>query len=233
MAGTSCGGRLMSGYDPWILDGGSELALGYVFRSDGSLQYDGVRPGVGWDAHGWFSKRQVRLRRGHPVWFVIHKRRWLLRGTQTTCHSRPLDDGFSSAFVSILMTLRIVGVIDSPVGFHRRAEVHEGLEEVGSDRTVQRWVARAQAHAIEIQQAIRLALIEEAEPRPVESLFEGGLSPPDAVTSRRWLSPAKLTLLWRGYAMLLVGARQLAKHASYLLAEARRRWQTTTKPTCI
>jgi hypothetical protein len=84
--------------------------------------------------------------------------------------------------------------------------------------------------AMEIQQAIRLSIMEESEPRPVESLFRGGLSPPDAVMKRRWQSLSDVETLWRAYAMLLVAARKLARHASSLLAGARRRWPTTKAP---
>lgn len=135
-----------------------------------------------------------------------------------------------SRFVSLIVVLRIIGVLDSPRGFHNREDLCEGLEACGSDRTVQRWTARAMRDALQIQQAIRLAIIEEVEPRPVESLFVGGLSPPDAVTSRRWKSTINTETLWRAYAMLLVAASKLARHASYLLAEARRRCQAEKKP---
>ncbi len=234
MTGTSERGRLCEGFETACRLEVSESALGYTFRSDGGLQFDGERPGPQWHAHGWMWKWQCRLRKGHVAWVVVYKRRWRLKGTNRTCHSRPLDDGICSSFVSIIVALRIIGVIDSPVGFHGRDEVLEALTEgAGSDRTVQRWVARAQGEAMSIQQAIRLVIIEEVEPRPVESLFRGGLSPPIAVASRRWHSPRSIFVLWNAYAMLLLASSKLAKPATYLLAEARRRCQSTKTPTSI
>jgi hypothetical protein len=82
---------------------------------------------------------------------------------------------------------------------------------------------------MEIQQAIRLMLIEESEPRPMERLFDGGLSPPDGFMKRRWKSPLLLQQLYVGYDMLLVAARKLLKHASILLAGARWRWAKKEK----
>jgi hypothetical protein len=228
MSGMRNGGGLLERYAPWILDGGAEGSYGYVVREDGALRYDGERPGYGWHAHGWFGKQQWRLWGGWPVLVDVFKRRWRLVGTNTTCHSRPPDDGLRTRFVPLIIMLRVLCVVDSPVGFHHREEVGEGLlEGCGSDRTVQRWMARSIENAMTMQQAIRLAIIEEIEPRPLESLFEGGLSPPDVVIHKRWASPVETITLWRGYAMLLVASRKLAVQASYLLAGARRRFATT------
>ena len=119
----------------------------------------------------------------------------------------------------------VLGGINAPLG--NGEYVYYG---VASERTVQRWTSRARRDALWIQQAIRLSIIEEAEPRPVESLFEGGLSPPDAVMKRRWRSPADVETLWRAYEMLLVACGKLARHASSLLAGARRRWPTEQAP---
>ena len=161
---------------------------------------------------------------GHPIAVVLWKQRWRLIGTNTTCHSRPYDDPELLRYCTLIVVLRIWSCVSSKVGFHNRSEVFEDLDECGTDRTVQRWTTGALSNAIEIQQALRHAIIEEAEPRPVESLFEGGLSPPDAVMNRRWKNPSDVAALYRAYAMLLVAARKLAKPASYLLAEARRRY---------
>jgi hypothetical protein len=166
---------------------------------------------------------------GHPVPVKIWKQRWRLVGTTTTCHSRPYDDPVLLRFCTLIVVLRIWSWVSSEVGFHNRTEQLEDLGDCGADRTVQRWTARAISNAMEIQQAIRLAVIEKAEPRPIESLFEGGLSPPDAVLNRRWKSPSDVEALWRAYAMLFVASRKLAIQASYLLAEARRRCHPNAK----
>jgi hypothetical protein len=193
--------------------------------------YYGERPGAGWHGHGYFEKTLTMLAGGKPVEIRLRKHRWLDTTTGETCHSRPPDDPELLRFGTLIVFLRVWGWVNSEVGFHRRREVHEGLESgCGSDRTVQRWASRAVSEAMEIQQAIRLSIMEEAEPRPVESLFRGGLSPPDAVMKRRWQSLSDVETLWRAYAMLLVAARKLARHASDLLAGARRRWPTTKAP---
>ena len=229
--GETDGGRPDVGVDPWVRD--SLFALGgiYVPLRDGVFVFKGVRPGPGWHAHGSFPKTLTMLVDGMPVPVLLHKQRWRLAGTNHTCHSRPPDDPVLLRYCTLIVFLRVWAWVGSPVGFHKRGEVHEGLESgCGTDRTVQRWALLAMSEALAIQQAIRLSIIEESEPRPVESLFEGGLSPPDAVMKRRWRSPSDVETLWRAYAMLLVACKKLARHASYLLAGARRRWPTTKAP---
>lgn len=219
------------GSGQWVLD--SVFALAGVYRpcGDGEYVYYGERPGTGWHGHGYFTKTLTVLVGGAPARMRLSKHRWRLAGSNETVHSRPPGDPELLRFCTLIVFLRVWGWMSSPVGFHRRREVHGGLESgCGSDRTVQRWAARAMSEALEIQQAVRLSIIEESEPRPVESLFRGGLSPPDAVMKRRWLSPADVETLWRACAMLLVATRKLARHASTLLAGARRRWPTTKAP---
>lgn len=225
-------GRPDNGVDQWVRD--SLLALGGVYAplENGEYAYYGERPAAGWHGHGYFCKTLTMLVDGEPVKVCVYKHRWRLDGTNTTCHSRPPDDPALVRFCTLIVFLRVWSWVGSTVGFHKRTELYEKLESgCGSDRTVQRWAKRAFDNALEIQQAIRLAIIEESEPRPVESLFEGGLSPPDAVTNRRWKSPESFKTLWRAYAMLLVASRKLARHASYLLAEARRRWPKSEEKT--
>ena len=170
------------------------------------------------------------LMSGKPVTICVFKHRWKHKVTGKTCHSRPPDDPALVRFCTLIVMLRVYAVVSSELGFCNRAEAYEGLEtDCGSDRTVQRWTARAMANGMEIQQAIRLMLIEESEPRPMERLFDGGLSPPGAVMRRRWKSPLRLQQLLTGYEMLLVTARRFLKHASILLAGARRRWSKMEK----
>jgi hypothetical protein len=233
MSGTD-GWRPEAGAEPWIRD--SVFALGGIYTPLGNGQwvYYGERPGAGWHGHGYCEKTLTMLVDGEPVAARLRKHRWLDTETGRTCHSRPPDDPALLRFCTLIVILRVWAWVSSPVGFHRRREAHEGLESgCGSDRTVQRWAVTAMREALWIQQAIRLSIIEGSEPRPVESLFEGGLSPPDAVMKRRWQSPSDVETLWRAYAMLLVAARKLARHASCLLAGARRRWPTTQTPFAI
>jgi hypothetical protein len=215
----------------WVRD--SVFALAGVYRpcGEGEYVYYGERPGADWHGHGYFTRMLTVLVGGSPAKMRLRKHRWLDTTTGMTCHSRPPGDPELLRFCTLIVFLRVWGWVSSPVGFHRRREVHEGLEsDCGSDRTVQRWASRAMSEAMEIQQAVRLSIMEESEPRPVESLFRGGLSPPDAVMKRRWLSPADVETLWRACAMLLVATKKLARHASCLLAGARRRWPTTKVP---
>jgi hypothetical protein len=211
----------------------SLFVLGGIYTSygNGEYVYFGERPGVDWYGHGYCHKMLTMLVDGKPVRVLLHKHRWLDTITGRTCHSRPADDPVLLRFCTLILFLRVWGWVSSAVGFHKRREVYEELESgCGSDRTVQRWTSRAMKESMEIQQAIRLSIIEESEPRPVESLFEGGLSPPDAVIKRRWRYPSNVETLWRAYTMLLVSSKKLARHASYLLAGARRRWPTTKLP---
>jgi len=225
------GGRPGVGADPWVRDSLFVAAGIYAALGNGEYVFYGERPGAGWHGHGYFEKTLTMLAGGEPVAIRLRKHRWRLIGTNETVHSRPPDDPELLRFCTLIVFLRVWAWVNSPVGFHRRREVHEGLESgCGSDRTVQRWASRAMSEAMEIQQAIRLSIMEESEPRPVESLFRGGLSPPDAVMKRSWRSLSAMEILWRAYAMLLVAARKLAKHASCLLAGARRRWPTTKAP---
>jgi hypothetical protein len=202
----------------------------YTPLGNGEYRFIGARPGADWHGHGYFPKSLTVLVGGAPAVIRLYKHRWKHTTTIKTVHDRPPEDPVLVRFCTLILFLRVWAVVSSPSGFHNRREVFEGLESgCGCDRTVQRWTALALEDALEIQQAIRLAIIEEVEPRPVERLFDGGLSPPHVVTQRRWKSSTKHQLLYRGYAMLWVASQKLATHASNLLAGARRRWPTSEK----
>lgn len=64
--------------------------------------------------------------------------------------------------------------------------------------------------------------MERSEPRPKEMLFKGGLSPP-FLTRRGWRDPDRTSNLYRGLAMLIVGAKTLSMETTPLLAEVRGR----------
>lgn len=210
----------------------SLLGLGdsYVRLSDGRVYFPGERPGPNSHKHGCCSKRLVMLVGGRRLEVVVLKQRWLEYGTTMTCHSRPPEDIDLVRFCSSIVVLRLAAVLFTEAGFHNRAELFEGLEECGSDRTVQRWLARAQAQAVEIAQAIRLMLIMRIEPRPLETMFPGGLSPPRSLIRKHWKHTEYVAALWSGYTMLLVAAREHGRPLSVLLAEARRRCQSQKIP---
>jgi len=196
----------------------------YRQRDDGHWQFDGQRPGADWHGHGYCTKYLTVLVGGKPARIQLYKHRWRLDGTNTTCHSRPPDDPWLVRFCTLVIVLRLWACVNAATGFHHRSEEHPDLLDCGSDRTVQRWLSRALDRALDTQQAIRLAVVEKSEPRPIERLFPGGLSPPESVVHRNWQNQPAVETLWRALAMLLVAARELGADVSILLAEARRRF---------
>ena len=198
----------------------------FIKRPDGSYLFTGSRPGTGhWHGHGYFARSIWVLRDGRPVRVKLRKHRWRRVGTTSTCHSRPPEEALSLAACSTIVLLLLWTWLDSPHGLdHKdRREVIDGVERCGSRRTIQRWLRRLLPHAMAIQQAFRRAVIERCEPRPVESLFKGGLSPPKALGRRRWKDPSVVECLWRALAILFIGALVLDVPVACLLAEARGR----------
>ena len=230
---TGIGTEAAADESEWIWMKNSLFALGGIYRphKNGTYIYVGERPGAEWWGHGYFPKWLTVLVRGQARKICVYKHRWIHKRTRETTHVRPPDDPCLVRFCTLIVMLRVWASVNSELGFHNRGEAYEGMETgCGSDRTVQRWTSRMMSKGMEIQQAVRLMLIEESEPRPMERLFEGGLSPPDAAMKRRWTSPQNHLRLYHGFAMLLVASRKLAKHASCLLAGARRRWPKKEKP---
>ena len=196
---------------------------GYVVGEDGELEYPGERPGAGWHVHGWIERWLWILAGGVPKRRRLRKRRWLCVSTGGTWHSRGRDDWGSTYFCWLFVFLKLWPWLNGGVGLHNAGEVSHALEEHRCSRTVQRWLRRASDKALEIQQAIRSALIERCEPRPVEHLFPRGLSPPESLTRRRWKEPESVTTLHRALTMLFAGAVELGIPTAVLLAEARGR----------
>lgn len=160
---------------------------------------------------------------GRPVQRRLWKRRWLLVGSTQTCHSRPPDVLPGMRFCTLVVTLKLWAWLDANVGLHQYAELVEGLSECGSRRSVQRWLRRLLPHAMDIQQAIRLAVINRCEPRPLERIFPCGLDPPLRVQRKRWCDVRSVGSLWTAFAMLLGASCDLKIPCATLLAEARRR----------
>lgn len=227
MAGTADQALRSEEQRQWCRDSLYLAAGMYEQRADGEWQFYGSRPAPGWHGHGYCSKRLTVLQGGKPTSIVIHKHRWRRGGTNETCHSRPPDDPRLVGSCTLVIVLRLWACLSAPGGFHHRTEMHPDLLDCGSDRTVQRWLRRALGLALETQQAIRLPIIERNEPRPMESLFPGGLSPPEGLLDRRWSNPSAVKTLWRALAMLFVAARELGADVSVLLAEARGRFSET------
>ncbi len=225
MSETPTGGIVDESTAPWAGNSLFILCGIYTQLGGGRYLYYGERPGDNWYGHGYFSKGLMVLRDGHPEGIELYKHRWIDRETGVTVHSSPPDDPSYVRCCSLIVVLRIWSFISSGKGIHKREEAFPGLWRCigSSSRTVQRWTKRSFENSMAIQQAIRHCLIDESEPRPFERLFEGDLSPPDGVTNRRWKSSQNLFELYRAYAMLFVAARELAEHASNLLAGAQRR----------
>jgi hypothetical protein len=122
----------------------------------------------------------------------------------------------------LVYVLALFGWLSSPRGAHAHEPLILDADDVQapSARTMQRWLRRALPSALETQQAYRLAVIERCEPRPVESLFSGGLSPPVGIR-RSWRDPPLVASLWRAFALTLGAALKLDLPAALLLAEAR------------
>lgn len=192
---------------------------GYRRRSDGSYDFVGQRPGPGWHVHGWLVV-SPKVRIGGALRNIkLRKRRWILADRSASCHSRPLDD-VGVRFDALIVALELWCWLDAALGLHHYVTPFEG----GPDRrTVQRWLRRAVPRALETQQAIRHALIERSEPRPMEMLFPRGLAPPGTLSRRRWKAPTEVCPLWKGLFLLFNGAIGLELSAAPLLAEARGR----------
>ncbi len=209
------------------------LVSGEYLRRGDDLQYNGQRPGPGWHGHGSFSRWLRVLGPNGLSRLRLWKPRWLDPKAKVTCHSRPPDELGRVSVCSLTFVLLLYGYLQAAQGAARHHAVLDVLENAVTRRTILRWMPRACARAKEIQQAMRLAVIERSEPRPVERLFPRGLSPPDSLGQRNWRDPQAATILWRGLAILITGAVKLKVPAAILLAEARGRSATPQSPLLI
>jgi hypothetical protein len=208
---------------PWALDSLLVFVGAYRPRVDGSFLYVGERPGERWHAHGTTARWMWILRGGRVCRVLLRKQRWKDREAGGTVHNRPPDDVEGLRVCTLLLTLKLWSWIGRPEGLRRRREVFDGLPRVGSSRTLQRWLRWACPLALRTQQAIRAEILERSEPRPLESLFPGGLSPPWP-EKKRWSDPAGVRMLRGALLLLLGGAGRLQVPAARLLAGARGRW---------
>jgi len=196
----------------------------YRRRANGDLQFDGVRPAGPWIAHGYFPRMLFMLRDGALVRLLLWKRRWLDPEAGVTCHSRPPDDLAQVWSCSLIVTLMLWAWLGGGEGAATAVQIVDSLEDHVSPRTVGRWFQRAVSRAVHLEQALRHAVIERSEPRPVEQLFPKGLSPPEKLLRRRWRQDrSELASLYRSLAFLFGGAIQLLVPIPCLLAEARGR----------
>lgn len=209
-----------------VRDGVPADAGVYRRRGDGTLVYRGVRPGAGWHRHGYLARWLWVVQDGALVRVRAFKQRWFLPCAGHTCHSRPADELGGTQASALLVVLTLWAWLDGGAGVqHYESIVRSPTGDYyPSPRTVQRWLRRALPLAMSTQQALRRAVIERIEPRPVERLFRCGLSPPATFQRRRWKAPTPVFVLWTGLAIVLKGAVELDLALPQLLAEARGRW---------
>lgn len=192
---------------------------GYDRLTDDSFAWRGTRPAGGWHIHGWTEAHPWAVVEGRRQRITVRKRRWRRDDRSATCHSRP-PDALRLRSDALLVVLELWCWLDAAVGLHRYVGP---FDDGPARRTVQRWLHRALPVAAATQHALRFAVIERSEPRPLEMLFPRGLSPPESLRRRRWRDPPSVWTLWRGLAILLNGASKLGISCAPLLAEARRR----------
>lgn len=218
----------MSG-TPTLADLGEGLLTDCRRRADGSLQYDGERPDERWWAHGDLTRHLIVVIDGTAQQVVLHKARWLDPATGRTVHSRPPGELGAIRFCALIVFAELYDWLDGPAGVVTRDPICTPITP--SPRTLQRWLRRALPHAPAIQSALRRAVIERAEPKPIEHLFPTGLPPPQK-SGRRWANPDQVTILHRGFALAAAGSRALDTPLAALLGEAHQWLEDTRQPAC-
>jgi hypothetical protein len=195
----------------------------FEWVSGGVWSWEGERPGPGWHAHGWTSARlTIAIGGGESRTITLLKRRWLNpdpHASPRTVHDRPPDD-LGTRYDAVIVAAVLWCWLQGERGVHTfELPFHQGP----SARTVLRWHRKARPNALGTQHAIRERLIERHEPRPIEQLFPGGVSPPGCTRRRGWRDLGRTSTLCRGLTLLFRGAGRLSRSipTPALLAEAR------------
>lgn len=195
----------------------------YAVDDRGRHVFAGERPAADadgiWHGHGYTDSRPWTLRRGRFVRIRVRKHRWKHAVSGRTRTSQPPDAVPRRHVDALVIATTLLGMLTAPLGVHSRAPDAPGVRSV---RQLQRDLHAACELAPRTQQAVRLALMNRCVPRPVETLWEAGLDPPQEL-ARRCRHPSA-PLIWTALEMLRTGAEQLGTPLSSLLAEARRRW---------
>jgi len=188
------------------------------------IVFSGARPGEGWHAHGWTSKRLWVVDEDRLVRLTVHKRRWLHVETGTTCHSRPAWDVPHSPY-GLDVVFHVLGAWLLAVrGLHHIAWPwsHQHPERPAR-RTAQRMLYRFADDADRWLLGLRLALTDLVAPRPLEEILPtGGIPPPEGcshVTQRSALATKLRGAVW----IAKCGVRSLCISMRRLLGVARRR----------
>jgi hypothetical protein len=189
----------------------------------GRWTFEGERPKGGWHRHDWRPIRLTSVGAAGLVERTIWRRRWRKAGSSETRLDRCPDEVLGTRASLVLLLTKLWSWLASGKGLYAYEEVAAPLGGFGVRRTLQRWLRGLQQHAVAWQQALRTAVIERLEPQPVEKLFPGGLSPPGAVSRRRWKDQGAIYSLHTGMSFLFAGAPVSGATVPVLLAEALRR----------
>lgn len=193
---------------------------GFELGPNGAWRYPGVRPGEDWHAHGWFPATLRDLDGGRLVRLRVDKPRWLHPPTNRTVHTSP-PGTLGVHYSGLVVVLQLFACLDAAVGVHRFEALFRSLDDRPSRRTVQRWLARFQPRALELQhQARRVVLCYRDEPRSLDMLSPGGIPPPPALRCRPWREPGRVGQLFRALAMVLGAAVAFDVPVALLVTEA-------------
>ena len=199
---------------------GTGLVGKYSLGPDGTRRFEGPRPAAGWHRHGWRRRCLKTIDENGTRTIIIERRRWLQFGTTTTQQDRSPDELGGVGSTLLVVFLQLCAWLLSESGLHTYEDRPFAPAAPPSRRTVHRWLHRLLPDAERVQGALRTAAIECSEPQPIERLFPGGLSPPEAIRCRRWKDRSKTYLLAMGLAFLAHGADALNVSATVLLAVA-------------
>lgn len=202
------------------------IGHGYERWPDGTFYWRGERPSPVWHAHGVLVVRPKELHSGRLIRLVVAKQRWRLKGTNTTCHSRPPDD-LGRRYTAVVILAALYCWLASGAGVHVHERIPAGLDAI-DPRTLQRWLTAALPHGLRLQQAVRLVILDRGS--SPERLFPSGLAPPRGGRPR-WRAPDMVDRLLRGLSMALGAAVGIEMSAAAVLAEAHRR--STHEPFLI
>lgn len=181
----------------------------------------GARPGSGWYAHGYTTKRLLVLHGDRLRMLRVHKQRWLELETGRTVHDRPGRDVPWSYYGLAVVFAATWRWMTSPTGLHHVD--WPWLDQGPSRRTAQRWLARLLRQALAWQVAMRDVVVERLAPKPLARVFPAGLPPPGTVA--RWRSSAaQAWQLSRGLVLLSKCAPLLSIPWPRLAVEAHRRF---------
>ena len=190
-------------------------ALSPVYEErDGRFFFAGTRPKEGrWHKHGTTQKKLRTVVNGQLQTIILAKQRWKNIKTGETRHSRPPDDHRRARFCTLAVAMALWAWLTSEKGVH----THVPAFEEPSPRTLQRWMRRARAVALETQQALRSAVFQRSEPQPEMNN--------DAVTStgppHKWRSHRAVVWSHRTGLALLQSCECINKtDAALLMSEA-------------